>query len=215
MKKINLKTIRKKILNIAIKYAPINGWNYKLITLISNKSKFTEKEINALFPEGYKSILRFYLLESNVEFTKASKKLSLIRMKTSERIKQLILLKIKINAQNKLLIKKIFFTLLLPNHSKLASLSLFKTVDQIWFLAGDNSTDFNYYTKRATLALIYSSTVFFWINNNYNYYKTEKFLDQQLLKIYKISKIKSKLNYFKESVPNIFSILKNFNFIKQ
>ena len=33
--------------------------------------------------------------------------------------------------------------------------NLYKTVDNMWYLAGDNSTDFNFYTKRLTLALIY------------------------------------------------------------
>jgi ubiquinone biosynthesis protein COQ9 len=36
---------------------------------------------------------------------------------------------------------------------ELASLS-----DEMWFLAGDRSVDFNWYTKRATLSAVYSST---------------------------------------------------------
>lgn len=31
-------------------------------------------------------------------------------------------------------------------------------VDDIWYYAGDRSTDFNWYTKRALLAALYSST---------------------------------------------------------
>ena len=31
-------------------------------------------------------------------------------------------------------------------------------VDDIWYMAGDKSTDFNWYTKRAILAAIYTST---------------------------------------------------------
>lgn len=31
-------------------------------------------------------------------------------------------------------------------------------VDDIWYWAGDRSTDFNWYTKRALLAGIYTST---------------------------------------------------------
>ncbi len=41
---------------------------------------------------------------------------------------------------------------------------LYRTVDAIWYAAGDTSTDFNFYTKRATLAGVYSSTRH-WLND--------------------------------------------------
>lgn len=31
-------------------------------------------------------------------------------------------------------------------------------VDDVWYYSGDRSTDFNWYTKRGLLALVYSST---------------------------------------------------------
>ena len=34
---------------------------------------------------------------------------------------------------------------------------LYRTVDAMWYAAGDTSTDFNFYTKRATLAGVYSA----------------------------------------------------------
>jgi ubiquinone biosynthesis protein COQ9 len=42
---------------------------------------------------------------------------------------------------------------------------LYRTVDAIWYAAGDTSTDFNFYTKRATLAGVYSSTLLYWLND--------------------------------------------------
>ena len=60
-------------------------------------------------------------------------------------------MKLKNNQDEKNVIKRTYFTLLLPHHSKLGLKSLYNTVDQIWYLVGDKSTDFNFYTKRGIL----------------------------------------------------------------
>jgi len=35
---------------------------------------------------------------------------------------------------------------------------LARLADEMWFLAGDRSVDFSWYTKRATLSAVYAST---------------------------------------------------------
>jgi ubiquinone biosynthesis protein COQ9 len=35
---------------------------------------------------------------------------------------------------------------------------LARLVDEMWFLAGDKSVDFSWYTKRATLSAVYASS---------------------------------------------------------
>jgi len=207
MSKINLYIKRKVILEESKKYILKNGWNNNIFKSISKNKKFKNEEVTLLFPEGYKSLLVFYLEELNIKMTDSSKSLNLVRMKTHKRIREIILLRLKINQDEKNLIKKTYFTLLLPQHSKIASMSLYKIVDQMWFIAGDKSTDFNFYSKRAILAAIYSSTFFYWINNQ-DFKKTVQFLDLQLKKISKIPKIKKRIKNLTNFLPKIFKILK-------
>ena len=98
----------------------------------------------------------------------------------------------------------------LPQNSKLAANSLYRTVDNIWYIAGDNSTDFNFYTKRAILSAIYTSTIFYWIFRDKDLDQTEKFLKNQLNKLSKIPKIKEKIKVSKEIFEN-FSFLRKSN----
>jgi ubiquinone biosynthesis protein COQ9 len=46
---------------------------------------------------------------------------------------------------------------LLPQHIFLGKKSAYKTCDLIWNHAGDNSTDFNYYSKRMLLLAVYNA----------------------------------------------------------
>ena len=206
MNKNNLDLIRKNILNKSKKYVLRCGWNENLFKTVSNKNKLKNHEILALFPDGYLSLLEFYLKELNTEMTENAKNLDLIRMKINKRIREIILLRLKKTQQDKALIKKTYFTLLLPQHFKIASKSLYKTVDQIWFIAGDSSTDFNFYSKRVILSVIYSSTVLYWINNK-SFEKTSTFLDKQLRSISKIPQIKNKIINISSFFPNILNII--------
>ncbi|QGR02242.1 COQ9 family protein [Ehrlichia ruminantium] len=83
--------------------------------------------------------------------------------------------------------------------------SLYKITNTIWNLAGDTSTDFNYYTKRTTLAAIYMSTLIYFINDfSEDHTYTTLFLERRINNIIQVHKAKSfitnkleKFNIFK------------------
>ena len=72
--------------------------------------------------------------------------------------------------------------------------TLFKIADEIWFLAGDKSTDYNYYTKRIILMNIYAITFsFFVFDNSKDLERTKKFLDKEISAVLKFGNFKNKL----------------------
>jgi ubiquinone biosynthesis protein COQ9 len=80
------------------------------------------------------------------------------------------------------------------------------------YIAGDKSTDFNYYTKRGLLASIYGLTILYWLSDtSQDFGETEVFLAQRLNSVMYIPKFRSKIikhlewlsgpfNFFKRSV---------------
>lgn len=53
--------------------------------------------------------------------------------------------------------------------------------DEIWFLSGDTSVDQSWYTKRASLSMIYSSSELFMTNDRSpDFLDTRKFLHRRL-----------------------------------
>ena len=71
-----------------------------------------------------------------------------------------------------------------PSIAELARLS-----DEIWFLAGDTSVDTSWYTKRATLSAVYSSTeLFMTTDTSANHRETELFLDRRLREVQSMGK---------------------------
>jgi ubiquinone biosynthesis protein COQ9 len=212
--KMQLKKIRYEILQDIKKHVVKNGWSEDIFLDLENNHKFTYDEIKSLFPNGYKSILEIYLKEINLKMALEAKKINLIRLRVHERIRELIILRLNIMAREKNLITKTFFTLTLPNNYKLSIKNLYNTIDEIWFLAGDNSTDFNYYSKRAILASIYT-TVMIHFTNNKDINSTYDLLNKQLKKVSKIPKIKNRIKDISKIFPYIIKLKNNFSSFKQ
>ena len=97
--------------------------------------------------------------------------------------------------------KKTFFgKVFKPNLLLSSNKVLFKIADEIWFLSGDKSTDYNYYTKRIILMKVYALTFSFFIfDNSKNLERTRNFLDKEIDIVLKFgnfaNKIKNKIRF--------------------
>jgi len=214
MSRHSLNLLRANILQMAKKYISNDGWSEDIFNTLATNSNLKYAEMITLFPNGYRSLIYLYLEEINDKMTEESNKINLIRLKTHQRIREIILLRLKIMLKEKILIQKTYFHLLLPQNFKISLKSVYKSVDQIWFLAGDNSTDFNFYSKRVILAKIYSMVIFHFVNND-SLDETTKVLDKQLNMTSKIPKIKNRLKDVAEGLPQLVKIIGNISSIRR
>jgi ubiquinone biosynthesis protein COQ9 len=211
MKKNQNNYLLKKRLEV-LKFAKIfvseKGLAKNSLENISKRYDLDKNETELLFPEGNIDLIKFTLEQLNKELEEYCKKIDLIRLPVHKRIKKVLLSKISIMNKNKLFYKSIFLNLLIPKKNFSLSNQLYNSVDQIWFIAGDTSTDFNFYTKRLILSGIYSRVILFFFNNN-NQEELVNILDESLKRVSKIPEIKSKLKIFKEYFPKMANFIKN------
>lgn len=79
---------------------------------------------------------------------------------------------------------------LAPDGAKL----VWGTADKIWNALGDTSDDFNWYSKRAILSGVYSSTVLFWLGDDSpDNQATWEFLDRRIDDVMQIEKVKAQV----------------------
>jgi len=211
MKKNQNNYLLKKRLEV-LKFAKIfiseKGFSKNSLESISKKYGLDINETELLFPEGNIDLIKFTLEQLDNELEEYCRKIDLIRLPVHKRIKKVLLSKIFLMNKNKLFYRSIFFNLLIPKKKFSLSSQLYNSVDQIWFIAGDSSTDFNFYTKRLILSVIYSRIMLFFFNNN-NQQELEDILDESLQRVSKIPEIKSKLKIFKEYFPKVAKFVKN------
>ncbi|MEM7439226.1 MAG: COQ9 family protein [Pseudomonadota bacterium] len=80
----------------------------------------------------------------------------------------------------------------LPHNGPEGTSMVWGTADAIWRALGDTSEDFNYYTKRATLSGVYTSTLLYWLgDDSEDFANTWAFLDRRIEDVMQIEKVKS------------------------
>ena len=186
------------ILEDAKKHIIRDGWSKNIFNKIS-KNKLKKTDLIFLFPNGYMDLLILALNEINTNLENKIKKINIINFPLSKRIKKILLFRLEILNKDKIFYKKTFNHLLLPQHSKTMKKNLYSSVDYMWYLAGDNSTDFSFYTKRLTLAGIYTNALFVFFNKDIE--EAVSSIEINLKRLSKIPKIKERFSFIKDNLP--------------
>ena len=190
--------VKLNILKNAKKIVRKDGWSNNLMKKLIN-STISTSDLAFFFPNGYTDVLNFSLDELNKSLQNNVKKINIINFPISKRIKKILSLRLAILNEDKTFYKKTFNHLLLPQNSKIMKKNLYKSVDDIWYLAGDNSTDFSFYTKRLSLAIIYINALFIFYKKNIE--NAEANIEKNLKIISKIPKIKDRFSLIKDNLP--------------
>jgi ubiquinone biosynthesis protein COQ9 len=115
-------------------------------------------------------------------------------LKIRERITMAVRARIEQTVGGRESVRRGLATLALPSNAPLGLKLLYRTVDAIWYAAGDTSADFNFYTNRPTLAGVYSSTLFYWLNDRSEGSEaTWGFLDRRIDNVMRFEKWKAGL----------------------
>lgn len=151
----------------------------------AEKCGYTSSYGHILFEEGVDELIDFYANEIDQKL--ANKLKNLAYTKIREKIFHAV--KLRLELYDKEAVRKIVFYKLKKIIDP--SLILWNTADYIWRLAGDTSTDWNYYSKRMILSGVYGATLIYWLNDDSEENEqTWKFLQSRIDNIMNISKIK-------------------------
>jgi ubiquinone biosynthesis protein COQ9 len=115
-------------------------------------------------------------------------------LKMRDRIKLAIRLRVERHGGDREAVRRAMGSLSLPLNGPLAAKLLYATVDALWYAAGDTSTDFSFYTRRLTLAGVYSSTLLYWLSDHSpGSEATWRFLERRIDDVMKLERAKSRV----------------------
>ena len=83
-----------------------------------------------------------------------------------------------------------------PYHLSQTLYRIHKISDHLWYVAGDDSLDYNWYTKRLALSSVYTSTELYMVQDNSTDFKnTWEFLDSRLNNIITVGNMGETVHY--------------------
>ena len=169
------------ILNAALMHVPFDGWSDAALAAGAADAGVEQHLVSALFPRGAIDAIALHSRLADTEMVAAFHALSEAPQKIHLAIRALVLLRLELANQNKDAVRRALTMLALPAHAKLSAELLYETVDAMWRAAGNTDTGFSFYTRRATLAAVYSATLLAWLaDNSGDMGKTVAFLDRRL-----------------------------------
>lgn len=102
--------------------------------------------------------------------------------------------KLRIGLVDAELVRRASAAFALPQNMALGGRLVWETADTIWLGLGDESRDYNWYSKRLTLSGVFSATVLFWIGDESpGQADTWAFLDHRIENVMQFEKLKGGL----------------------
>jgi ubiquinone biosynthesis protein COQ9 len=170
----------------ALPFVEAHGWTRAALRMAGGE------DADLLFPGGPAEMVEAYITLADRRMVEATAPV-IGNMKLSQRVRALIAARLRQAEPERAAVRRALGVLALPGNAAAAARSLAGTVDTIWAAAGDRSADFSWYTKRAILASVYTSTLLFWLNAGSDHEATLAFLDRRLAGVARIGKLRQRL----------------------
>jgi ubiquinone biosynthesis protein COQ9 len=198
---------RLALLEATLSHAAFDGWSQKAFDAGARDAGIpADRALNA-FPGGLAELLAFYHEVEDAAMLEAMARANVPEMRVRDRIAFAVKARLQRNTRHREAIKSACSFLAMPHNAALALRLLYRTVDAMWYGAGDTATDFNFYTKRGLLAGVYSATVLYWLNDKSALSAdTWSFLDRRIDEVMQVPKLLGKVGAITGRFPNPFRI---------
>jgi ubiquinone biosynthesis protein COQ9 len=205
-------TRKAAVLKAALVHAAEDGFSERTLTRAATDAGVGAEMMLHLFPDGPASLVACYSERTDAEMEKRLAARKLGDMKIRERIAAAVLTRLAVLKPHKETARRAAAFLMMPANAALALTLLYRTVDAMWRAAGDTSTDFNFYTKRAILAGVYSTTLMRWFTDaSGDESETHTFLDARIANVMQFEKFKAEIRDRTKDWPSVGDVLKGFS----
>ena len=202
-------SLKAAVLEAALPHVPFDGFTDKVLAEAAAEAGLDKIAIARLFPEGPISLVEAFSDSIDAEMEKRLAKLKLAQMKIRDRIGTAVTARLALLKPHKEAARRAAAFLTLPPHAPMGAKLLYRTVDTIWRAIGDTSTDFNFYTKRAILAAVYSATLMRWFtDDSEGEAATQEFLAHRIDNVMQFEKLKADIRERTKTWPSFADILR-------
>ncbi|KAJ7997780.1 hypothetical protein DPEC_G00215670 [Dallia pectoralis] len=186
--------LQARILDAALDFVPIHGWTVEAISAGAETLGLSAAS-SGMFDNGAGDLVLHFIAQCNTQLTEQlAEHQKQIQLGQAEPKKTSVFIRDAVETRLRMLTPYIdnwpqaMSILLLPHNIPESLKHLSTLVDDIWYYAGDRSTDLNWYTKRAALTGIYNTTELVMLqDSSEDFQDTWNFLDNRIQDIVNIA----------------------------
>lgn len=207
---------KEKILAEFLKICAFEGWSNDALAKAVSHCGIEEKFVGLIFENGCLDLAEFYVESQNKKYAEEILEITdLHSQKIRNKIRLALYARFELEKENKIALQRLINFYLNPKNftsfemgpkPMIQALKLcYKIADSIWISINDQSTDFNFYTKRLTLAKIILRSLFVFVKDESNELeKTKNFIDSQIEKVMQFEKRKAQVKKMSDTAAKAF-----------
>ena len=211
---------RNKILRAALAHAPFTGWTDALLRQAAKEAGLPDGAEMLYFPDGVLALIRYWREQINGRAKDQIIAENLPDLKVRSAIRRGVWIWLSQLDGHEDAARRAASRLLMPDAAGQGPAQIWQSADMIWGAIGDTSVDNNYYSKRAILSAVLSSTLIVWLSDNENgvdasvdnesgtgKLKTQAFLDKRLENVMQFGRVQSDIKTRLSALPDMAQIL--------
>lgn len=181
------------LLDAALNHVPFDGWSETTFQAAVRDAEVDAALAKAVFPRGAVDLALAYHGRGDQAMLARLKSEDLSDMRFRDKVAAAV--RFRLEESDRETVRRGVTLFALPHLAPDGAKAIWGTCDLIWDALGDTSDDFNWYTKRATLSGVYSSTVLFWLgDDSEGQARSWDFLDRRIEDVMQIEKLKAQVN---------------------
>lgn len=198
--------IQNEIIGYMLSNVSSQGWTYEALEHAVIQAGFQEIDALRAFDGDINKALFHFIQMIDRQMNEKLEQLDMTSMRVRDRIATAILVRLELMKPYRRALPKIIRYQATPSRGTQTLKTLAGTVSDMWYAAGDQATDFNYYSKRFLLAGVYISTLLFWLkDDSADFNQTRSFLYRRIDNVMKISLVKEKVRSTLQNLGNFFT----------
>lgn len=184
--------VKTTLLEAAKPHVPFDGWSEATFRAAMEDAGINAGLAQAVCPRGAIDLALAYHEEGDQAMLARLAEADLGQMRFRDRVAAAVRYRLEA-VEDKELVRRGVTLFALAHHALDGAQAIWRTCDRIWTALGDTSEDVNWYTKRATLSGVYSSTVLYWLGDDSpGHERTWAFLDRRIDDVMQIEKVKAR-----------------------
>ncbi len=189
---LTLDEIRAKLAPLIAQEAAFDGWKDEALAAAALGEGLDPDVARLAFPGGPMDMIAAWIASVDAAMVQAFPAEKMAGMKMRDRIRALVLFRLQCASGKEEALRRALSIMAMPQNAPKALKLGWNSADIMWRLAGDTATDYNHYTKRATLAGIYAATLTVFVSDtSEDKAETKAFLDHRIEGVMRFEKTKA------------------------
>lgn len=203
-----LDALRDRLLAATLPHVPFDGWSERALVRGAADTGHDAATARRAFPLGAVELIEHHSRLADRRMLVALDEMDLDAMRVRDRIATAVRLRLQQNEGDREAIRRAVSFLAQPQHAALWLGCLYRTVNAIWYAAGDTATDFNFYTKRALVAGVYTTTLIYWLQDESEGAAASwAFLDRRIGEVMRVPRSLARMRAAASRLPNPLKIM--------